>query len=674
MSGTLVFDIESHSVKRLYSMPPEEFVRLIGYKWWGDDKVTLTTDLEEFRELILSARGIVGHNIHTFDLRAIFGIKSNIPMQLADEGKVYDTWTHAAIVNPAPFKYINRFGTECTVTKPEKAKQWFGLDEQAFQLGVKGKTHSLKDLAHEFGDPNLPDDERIEGGFGRIPVDDPRYMEYLIGDVHASEAVASALLKKGPLNDYAMRRQRVESRKATIQSNGFRVHEERAQARSEFLKERREAIMQNLVRDYNFPTDYASPWASKEGKLAILDILADNGITPSNTEWPKTPAWGKKKEHLAKAAEKVEKLRAAIKKAQTAIDSGDLPPRSVAARERWIERDTEKLTELEANPLGREFGLSFSGDTMVELTQGTPVEALGTALAELMGQRSLADLALDCMYEDGFVHPEITMLQRSLRWSTTEPGLTVWTSRGEGAVEKSYYLPDFDDHVLIEIDLSNADARAVAAYSGDKRYAERFEPGADGHLINAWAAWGKEEVGTDKKDPKTAAYRQLAKPGGHGWGYRIGSKKLASTWKKPVKEAKAFLDNMNKAFKGVVAWQERVTEFAIRHGYVVNAWGHKLPVEAGREYTQGPALLGQNATTEIMSDALLEMSHSAVRSIKAQIHDAMVFSVPRKGWEKYRDYLLQCIESSMNPKGGQYIAFPATCGPPGSNWQEAGHD
>lgn len=673
MSGTLYFDIETHSIKKLYTMPPEEFVRLIGYAW-GDGPVQITTDLEEIREAILGSRGVVGHNIHTFDLRAIFGIDSNTPMQLADERKVFDTWTHAVLVNPAPYTYTNRHGVKALADDVKRMKAWFGLDEQAHQLGVKGKTHNLKELAFEFGNPDLPKDDRIEDGFGRIPVDDPRYREYLVGDVEASRAVASALLAKGPMDDYAWREQRIESRKATIQSNGWRVDLDAARARSESLRVRREEIMAGLVRDYGFPTEGKSPWATKEGNWAILDALADAGITPETVDWPKTKAWSEKKKHLATAEEKMDKLRASIKEAQDELESGALRPRSVTARKNRIERETDKLQEMEADPLGREFGLSFAGDTLKALTKGTPVEELGTALAELMGQRSLADLAIECTYPDGFVHPEITMLQRSGRWSTTEPGLTIWTSRGEGAVEKAYFLPDRDDHVLLSIDLSNADARVVAALSGDEKYAERFEPGADGHLINAWAAWGKDKVGTDKKDPVTATYRQLAKPGGHGWGYRIGSKKLAATWNKPVKEAKHFLDGMSKTFRKVVAWQERSTDFAVRHGYVLNPWGRKMWVEKGREFTQAPALEGQSGTREIMCDGILAMSYPAVRSIKASIHDELMFSVPKDGWEKYRDYLLSKIESVMDPRGGQRIEFPASCGPPGKNWHEASHD
>jgi DNA polymerase-1 len=616
MGRVLTFDIETHERKKMYSMKPEEFVRLIGYAW-DDGDVVITTNLEELKDQIKHARWIIGHNIHDFDLRAVYGTKSDTPMQLADEGRVYDTWTHAALVHPAPSSYINRKGREVkTFGKGQRNSEailtWFGLDEQAYQLGVPGKTHELKDLAYEFGDPSIKTKkERTLDGFGKIPVDDPRYVEYLIGDVKASRAVAKALMARGALNEYALREQRIESRKACISSNGFRVDQERAEARVNELQVKREDIMYMLEEKYDFPIEGKQPWRTNEGKEAIKKALADVGITEgSRPTWPRT---------------------------QTG-------------------------------------SLSLGGEVLLDLTRGTDAEDLGEALATLMGQRSLAQLALDSCYPDGFAHPQITMLQRSGRWSTTNPGLTVWSARGDKAIEKWYFVADDKDQVLIEIDLSNADARAVAALSGDTRYAERFEPGADGHLINAWAAWGKDVVGTDKKNPITAQYRQRAKVPGHGWGYKIGAKKLSLQTGMPVDEAKEFLTNMNKAFPDVVAWQRRCTDFALKNGYVINPWGRKMWVEPGREFTQAPALQGQSATREIVCDALLAMPHRAVRRCKAQIHDALVFSVPRANWQEWRDYFLNKIQSTMNPEGGQKIEFPAGCGPAADDWFAASHD
>lgn len=604
MKNTLVFDCETHEAGQLYTMPPKDFVRLIGYRWRGR-KTVLTTDLEELREQIRAARFVVGHNIHAFDLPAVFGHKSDEPLELAMQGRVYDTWTHAVLVNPAPYQYTNRHGKSAKADKPERMKAWFGLDEQAHQLGVPGKTADLKELAKEFGDPELTGKARITSGFGRIPVDDERYRSYLIGDVDASEAVSKELLKLGPLDKYAMREQEIAARAAVITSNGFRVNAERAQARVGELAARREVIMTGLVKSYDFPAEGKAPWATIAGKEAIIAALADAGVnTRTRPDWPRT-AGGE---------------------------------------------------------------LSLGGETLKAVTAGTEAEDLGTALAELKGQRSLAQLALDSMHSDGFAHPQISMLQRSGRWSTTEPGLTIWTARGPGAVEKAYFVPDTDDEVLGEFDYSNADARGVAALSGDRRFAERFLPGADGHEINAIAAWGRLVYDSDPKK-----YRQLAKPGGHGWGYRIGARKLAGTWGLPVDEAKAFLDKMNAAFGKVVAWQDRSVRYAAQHGYVMNPWGRRMPVERGREYTQAPALEGQSVTREIACDAILRMPIPVLRRVKGFIHDALILSIPRDRWEPCKNDVIRLMQATFDPPGGQRIDFPVESGPPGADWFECSH-
>ena len=595
VKGTLIFDIETHSADLLYTLPPEEFVRLIGYRWAGGETV-LTTNLDEIRDQILQARFIIGHNIHHFDLPAVFGVKSDMPLQLARHGRVYDTFIHAGLVNPIPVRYTDRHGKErnTSLWNPELKLRWYGLDEQAHQLGVPGKTADLDELAKEFG------------GYGQIPVDDSRYLHYLSGDVQATDLVSRRLLELGTLNDYAQREQLIAAVAAVISANGLRVDKEAAQARVDYLAERREQILTELVASYGFPTKGRSPWASSAGKEAILKALADCSITEiTRPDWPRTA------------------------KGQ----------------------------------------LSLGGGALIDLTQGTEAEELGRAVAELKGQRSLAQLALDSMHPDGFVHPSITMLQLSGRWSTTKPGLTVWTNRGDGAEEKAYFIPDTPDESLLEIDYSNADARAVAAMSGDRRYAERFEPGADGHEINAVAAWGRE-----KYDSDPAYYRNLAKPGGHGWGYRIGAKKLAATWGLPVAEAKGFLAQMNAQFHRVVAWQDRAAAAAAQYGYVTGHWGRRMPVDPQRSWTQGPALLGQNVTREIVCDSLIGFPDRVLRTVKAQIHDALLVSVKTARFEECRDYLVQKMTTSFHPLQGQRIDFPVSAGPAARNWREAKHD
>lgn len=674
MKGTLYLDIETHSANLLYTLPPAEFFRIGGYAW-DDEAVRLTEDLEEMRDAIRQARWIVGHNIHAFDLKAIFGHKSNEPVRFAMDGRVYDTITHAGLVNPAPYKYVNRFGRDALADSPGSAMKWFGLDEQAHQLGVGGKTDDLKALAKEFEDPNGPEGN----GFGRIPVDDARYRAYLVGDVEASRRVAKALLKKGPLNAYALREQHIAARAAVISSNGWRVDVEAATARRDELAARRDVIVGKLAEDYGLPTDTDNPWSSDAGKRVIVGALADAGITPETVDWPRTDGDKNRDRDTKKATEKAAALRADVAKwrdelyAGIAANGKKLSKAQVAAREKWILRDTEKADQLDREPLPPFYGLSLAGDTLTALTAGTAAEEMGTALAEVKGQRSLSQLTLDSIHPDGMVHPEITMLQASGRWSTTKPGLTVWTARGPGAVERIYYLPDSADEVLCSVDLSNADARGVAAESGDRDYAVRFEPGQDGHLLNAIAAWGFDVVMESEETQKH--YRQKGKPLGHGWTYGGGPKTLSAHSGSPLKDAQDFCDGMAASFKRLVAWQEEVRKFARRHGYVVNDWGRRMRVEKGREYTQGPALMGQNVTREIMCDLLLALPLPVLRRVKAQIHDELVFSIPRKNAEKHQAWLVKAMSTVFEPKHGrgQRIEFPASSGKLGETWYGCDH-
>lgn len=675
--GTIIFDIETCDKDLIWDLPPEEFVRLIGYKWWDDDEVHLTTDLDEIREALLSAQGIIGHNVHQFDLPAVFGVKSNIPLRLAMKRRVICTMTHAILANPAPAAYTDRHGVLRKVGGPESQLPWFGLDEQAHQLGVKGKTNDIKELAAkwapeyevEAANGRIMVKKDISAGFGLIPVDDVEYRDYLVGDVLGSQEVARAMLRKKPMDEYDWRQQEVSSRIFVIRSNGFKVDQDKARARVKELGGKKDELMDTLVREYDFPTEGAKPWDTDPGKRAILALLADADITPKKlgAAWPKTDGWKKKDEHLAKANAKIEALTAKVAEYQVERLDPDTKPRRVATLERWIDRDNNTIRELMEEPIPPYFGLSLSGDTVIDLTKNTGEAETGRLLAELKGQRGLAQSALDCMRSDGFCHADIHPLQKSGRWSTTKPGLTIWDAAGP---EKQYWIPDTEDEAIVEFDYAAADARGVAALSGDERFAERFEPGKDSHMINAIIAWGEETVA---KDPR--GYRQKAKIPGHGWGYRIGAATLSRQTGLSVAEGKTFLEKMNLAFKKVVGWQDRMVRLAIREGYVTNPWGRRMKVDKGREYTQAPALMGQSFTTEVVVDAILSLDIWALRKVKVAVHDALVFSIPRKDSQQWVDYIVSKMEKTFVPKDGVGLVMemPVKASPLGSNWDEANH-
>jgi len=446
------------------------------------------------------------------------------------------------------------------------------------------------------------------GGYGSIPTDDPRYMAYSIQDVKSLQELTTALLAMHKPTEYDWREQLNSAIDAQNARNGFKVDIPVAQARVQELAERKEALLTELQANYGFPTTGKMPWRTTAGKTAVMRILAEQGITPATQ-----PNWTKTK-------------------------TGNI---------------------------------SLGGETLVSLTEGTDAEEVGVSLAELMGQRSLAQLALDCTQDDGFVHPEITALQRSGRKSTTRPGLTVWTSRGKGAVEKSYFIPDNDDEVLVAFDFSQADARIVAALSGDRAFAKRFEEGVDAHEIT-----GRMVFGDELYDASPVECRYTAKNLGHAYAYRAGAKKLSAMSGESLEVAERFVNAMQRAYPLVTDWQDQVTYDGER-GHIVNDWGRRMVVEEDRSYTQSPALLGQSGTRELMVDALIRMLRYDVRLIrwlKAQVHDELIFSLPKieLGWAVPK--ITELMECNWGPSdgSGQKMWFPVSSGQ-GTNWFEANH-
>jgi DNA polymerase-1 len=636
---TLIFDIETHDADYIYSYQPWDFLRLAGYKWVGESGVRFTSDIDELRELIDSADMVIGHNIHSFDLPAVYGTDSLTPMHMADEGRVYDTWTHAVLANPAPMRYTNRdgriVGSHISGVNPGQIAKWNSLDEQAYQLGVRGKTDSLSEIAFEYGNPSYKRAARIRDGYGKIPITNEDYRHYLAGDVLASEAVARALLELMPLNAYAMREQRIEARKQVISNNGLRVDVALAESRAAELEGRRRELIDRLALEYGFPTGGKKPWVTTDGKAAIMAVLADNGITPQTVEWPMTAS--------------------------------------------------------------RHPSPSLGAEVIKTITANTKAENLGIALAELQGQRVLSQLALDSMQSDGFVHSRITMLQRSGRWSTTNPGLTVWSEHDPiKRLEKSVFIPDSDDQSLMEFDYSSADGRIIAALSGDTQYLKLFsednglqyladitgdpeyayrfgteddgKPKAGMHGINAVLAFGASIVRTNPKE-----FRQTSKALGHAWNYGAGPKRLSITSGLPLEVAEKFDRKLKKAYPKLTRWQDRTRAFAKRNGYVINPWGRIMRVDRGHEYTQAPALMGQSGTREVICDALLALPDELMTTVKAQVHDALLVSVPTKASDDYAARMLNSMQMTVSPDGGQSVEFPVSHGNPASDWAAAGH-
>jgi DNA polymerase I len=364
-SRVLFLDIESHGVEKRWSMPPREFFRLGQYAW-GEGPVVLTEDYDEVMGAIRRADGVVIHNGHNFDLSVLFGKDSDEPLQMTMARKVIDTMVLANIAYPAPSVYWDRTGRRVvTDLSPSNVRRWLSLDNLAHHLGLEGKVMDLKDLAKQF---NPPGTKVADLDFGLIPLDDPTFREYSEQDVVVLRGIFKELLLRHEVDEYDWREQLKAAINAQMSRNGFLIDADKAYDRLYELTDRKEKLLDYLHRSVGMPLDSKQPWRTTKGKQCVLDALAAFGVDEfTHPEWPRTPTGA----------------------------------------------------------------LQLSGSVVQDLLRGhgSHAEAFGKVLGELLGQRSLAQLTIDCLQPDGRVHPEVDDLQRSGRSSTTKPGLTVWTAR-----------------------------------------------------------------------------------------------------------------------------------------------------------------------------------------------------------------------------------------------------
>ena len=386
---TMIFDLETGSATELLSAGPE-WLRLGGYAV-GDD-IELTTDFAELARRVQSAHVVTGHNVMGFDLIALARHHGLNILELTRRRAVFDTLLAARFVDPPMAREKGR----------DQARR-YDLDSLGAKYELGGKVGDLKALTKEFG------------GFGKIPTDDPRYREYLTGDVTLSRRLYHHLHKLTGDSEYLFREHRVAAVAASMTLNGFRVDLELLDERLAEGERVKARALRRLHEHYGIPLDgengerYASPLATKAGKAALITALTTNGVTEG--------AWW------------------------TTGKTGDIATSREAMQE-----------------LGKNYH------------ENRAVNEICRLVAAVVSVRTVYQTIHNCLVGDR-VHPGVTMKQSTGRWSLTSPGLTVMGKRGGRYREREVFIAE-PGHVIIACDLSQVDMRAIAGLSGDPAYIE----------------------------------------------------------------------------------------------------------------------------------------------------------------------------------------------------------
>jgi DNA polymerase-1 len=170
------------------------------------------------------------------------------------------------------------------------------------------------------------------------------------------------------------------------------------------------------------------------------------------------------------------------------------------------------------------------------------------------------------------------------RWSSSK---SVW---GSGLNQQNVtprvrriFMADAN-HILVNVDLSQAESFVVAYKSKDPAYIAACESG-DLHTTVARMMWPDKLpwTGELKADKKLAgqkfyrefSYRDMAKRGGHGTNYRGSAFQMARHLKITERVMEDFQSLYFGTFPGISAWHDQVAQQIQTYGCIVTAFGRQ---------------------------------------------------------------------------------------------------
>ena len=323
-------------------------------------------------------------------------------------------------------------------------------------------------------------------------------------------------------------------------------------------------------------------------------------------------------------------------------------------------------------------GFSTDSDVLEELSASTddPVPPLILRYRMLNKLLSTYVVTLPSLInpETGRIHTSFFQTGTATgRLSSKNPNLqNIPIRTEEGRRIRSAFVPK-EGCVLMSADYSQIELVVLAHISGDENLKAAFLAGEDVHRDTA------AKIFKVFPEMVTAQQRRAAKTINFGIMYGMSAFRLSKDLKIPRAEAKKFIEVYFEEYSGVRDFIERVKVQAREDGFVRTAMGHvrfipemkssNKAVLAGAERIAVNTII-QGTAAEIMKLAMIS-TFKAIKEkgltskILLQVHDEMIFEVPKQEVEQMTALVLSCMEKAYK------LSIPLKVGlETGSSWGE----
>jgi DNA polymerase-1 len=319
--------------------------------------------------------------------------------------------------------------------------------------------------------------------------------------------------------------------------------------------------------------------------------------------------------------------------------------------------------------LFEKLGLPIQKKTKKKTGYSTDVEVLKSLSAEhelpalVLQYRSLAKLK--STYTDalvGMIHPQTHRIHTSFnqtvtatgRLSSSDPNLqNIPVRTEEGRLIRAAFVPR-KGWTLLSADYSQIELRLLAHYSGDPILVEAFEQDQDIHARTA------AEVFNLLPAVITPEMRRQAKVINFGIIYGMSPFRLSKELGITQKMAKIYIENYFRRYEGVQRFIEETLEKAREEDEVTTLFGRhrSLPDirsrnRAAREFSERTAINTplQGTAADLIKIAMVRIHEAfAQEGLKAQmllqVHDELVFEVPRKELELVKRRVTHIMENA----------------------------
>ena len=242
------------------------------------------------------------------------------------------------------------------------------------------------------------------------------------------------------------------------------------------------------------------------------------------------------------------------------------------------------------------------------------------------------------------------------RLSSNNPNLQnipIRTDRGR-EIRKAFISRN-DGHVLVSADYSQIELRIVAAISGDENMVQAFKDSKDIHTATAAKVYNVAETEV------TSTMRRAAKAVNFGIIYGQSAFGLAENIGVSRSEAKTIIDNYFAQYPAIKQYMDKSINFAKEHGYVETVMGRKRWLKdiysanfTVRGYAERNAInMPIQGTAADMIKLAMVAIHRELKKEKMQsrmilqVHDELVFDVPRQELDAVKPIIKRCMENAM---------------------------